>query len=80
MVFKQSFARQRGTPWQYFLPKLGTHLNETNHYQIPKFHMNQSKFFLGHSTIAPPMAAISALPTIDTVAAIGVAAQCYHQM
>ena len=37
-----------------FLPKLGTHLNETNLYQIPKFHKNQREFLLGHSTSIPP--------------------------
>jgi hypothetical protein len=26
------------------LPKLGIDLNETNHYQIPKFHKNQREF------------------------------------
>ena len=53
MVFKQSFVRRRGISW-HFLPKPGTHLNETNHYQIATFHENQRLLWEGHSTIATP--------------------------
>jgi len=31
----------------FFLPKLGTHINETNHYQITKFHKNHRDFLGG---------------------------------
>jgi hypothetical protein len=42
--FSNMVLHVEGTLPGMFLPKFCTHLNETNHYLIPKFHKNQREF------------------------------------